>query len=278
MKIPKRIIYKPKYSTDVTYLKIIGNYLKIVRMNYVRNSGIEYEKNKSLKNIIPAKAPPSSVNEKKLVNNIARAKSIIYELALCNNWDWFTTLTLDKEKQNRQNLDMWHRQLTQWIRDYNKKYNLQIKFLLVPEKHKDGKNWHMHGLLHGLPISHLQQFKIGDVMGTGIAKKVIAGETVYNWKHYQERFGFCELENVKNHEAVSKYITKYITKDLLFNVTALGGHMYYHSRGLKRAKTIKKGSMLWNNIKPDFFNDYCSIKTIPYSEQNLEKILNRFLN
>ena len=272
--IPKRIWGKPEFTYNVTYIKNYGNKkIKIIRMNVVKSSDIEIPMSK----IPKTKSEKVENNDVKLKNNISRAKSTIFELSFCNNWDYFVTMTLNKNKQDRTDLNLWHKQLTQWIRDYNKKYNLKIKFLLIPEKHKDKKNWHIHGFISGLPPNFLQQFKIGDTMGKKLAKKVLNGDKVFNWLDYAKRFGFCSLEQIKNYEAVSKYITKYITKELFYNVTEKNAHMYYCSRGLKRAKLIKRGSMNWNDIEPDFTNDYCSVAWLDYSEHNLKKILEKFI-
>lgn len=145
----------------------------------------------------------------------------------------------------------------------------------MPELHKDGATWHIHGLLHGISLSLLQQFKTGDKMGTSLAKKVQQGDVVYNWPEYQKRFGFCDLEPVKNHEAVSKYMTKYITKSLSSSVKELNAHLYYHSRGLKTAEVIKKGSM-FADIEPSYRNEYCSMTWLPFSEELLQKLCNSF--
>jgi len=225
---------------------------KFCTMVAVRNAGFEINRKPFVR---------GGVNDKKTDNNISRTRSTIFELAFCNAWEWFFTATLSPEKYDRENLGKFHKDLTQWLRDYGKKYDIKIDFLLVPELHADGKSWHMHGLLKGLPIHHLKQFKIGDKMGLKLAEKVKKGDCVYNWVSYLQKFGFCDLEPVRSHEAVSKYMTKYISKSLDNSVRELGSHMYYCSRGLNRAKQIKKGIMS-ANITPDFENEYCSIKWI----------------
>ena len=136
----------------------------------------------------------------------------------------------------------------------------------------------MHGFLHGLPVEHLHQFQIGDIMGAGLADKVKRGGVVYNWPAYSDKFGFCDVECVRNHEAVSKYMTKYICKDLAQSVTDLNAHMYYHSRGLCFAETIKKGSMsMAVDIEPSYTGDYCSVYWFPYSDTLLSELSSSFV-
>lgn len=260
------------YNYDQTLFKVFGEgedkKIKLVRMNYLKTSGVELEDIEYVR---------GTVNENKINESILRSKSKIFELAFCNPWDWFFTGTINPNKQDRTDLELFHKQLTQWLRDYNKKHKLNIKFLFVPEKHKDGKSWHIHGFIYGLPVEHLIQFKVGDKMGKGLAEKVMRGDIVYNWKAYFNRFGFCDLEPIRNHEAVSKYVTKYINKELANSVKELNAHTYYHSRGLKFAELIKKGTMIWEDIVPTYENDYCSVVWLDYSEELYNNLLNKYI-
>lgn len=260
------------YNYDQTLFKVFGEgkdkKIKLVRMNYLKTNGIELDDIEYVR---------GTVNENKINESILRSKSKIFELAFCNPWDWFFTGTINPNKQDRTDLELFHKQLTQWLRDYNKKYKLNIKFLFVPEKHKDGKSWHIHGFIYGLPVEHLVQFQVGDKMGKGLADKVMQGDIVYNWQAYFNRFGFCDLEPIRNHEAVSKYVTKYINKELANSVTELNAHTYYHSRGLKFAELIKKGTMIWEDIAPTYENDYCSVVWLDYSEELYNNLLNKYI-
>lgn len=232
--------------------------LKVTTMNVLRTSGLDVDNKKQYTRC--------TVNEKKLSNNVSRARNKIYELASCNPWDLFVTLTIDSNKFDRQDLEKYHKSFVIFLRDYGKKYGIKIKFLLIPELHSDGKSWHIHGLFYGLPTSHLHQFQIGDTMGLKVAEKVKNGDIVYKWTPYENKFGWCVLEPIKNHEAVSKYIVKYINKDLEKSVTDLNAHLYYHSRNLNEATTLMRGT-LTADIGYDFANEYCSIKALPYTQE-----------
>lgn len=260
------------YNYDQTLLKVFGSgenkKIKLVRMNYLKTSGIELDDIEYVR---------GQVNENKINESILRSKSKIFELAFCNPWDWFFTGTINPNKQDRTDLELYHKQLTQWLRNYNRLNNLNIKFLFVPEKHKDGKSWHIHGFIYGLPVEHLKQFQVGDVMGKGLADKVQKGDIVYNWLAYFNRFGFCDLEPIRNQEAVSKYVTKYINKELANSVTELNAHTYYHSRGLKFAELKKRGTMNWDSIAPTYENDYCSVVWLDYSADLYNNLLNKYI-
>lgn len=261
-----------KYKYNQTILKVFGTdankKIKIITMNILRTSGVEDENEK--------RSERGTVNSEKLINNISRTKNNIFELAYCNKWEYFVTLTIDPKKYDRTDLRHYNKDLNYFIKNYNKKYNLNIKFLFIPELHSDGQNWHMHGFLMGLPIEHIKQFKIGDKMGKGLSDKVKKGDIVYNWLAYFKKFGFCNLEQIRNREAVSKYITKYINKNLATSVIELNAHQYYSSRGLKRAEVIKKGTM-FTDIAPTYENEYCKVSWLDYSDELLEDLKNSFL-
>lgn len=261
-----------KYKPDQTILKVYGygenKKIKVIRMNWLRTAGVEDDEE--------YRAPKGSVHDFKLEENIQRAKKVIFEYAFCNPWDWFFTGTLDPKKYDRANLDKFHKDLTKWFSNYGRIYNVSIKFLLVPERHLDGISWHIHGFLYGLPKEHLKQFVVGDAMGKGLAEKVKRGEVVYNWLPYAKKFGFCDLEPIKNPEAVSKYMMKYVNKNLASSVKDLNAHLYYHSRGLNKAEVIKKGVMAIP-ITPTYENEYCSVAWLDYSEELLQELSSSFL-
>lgn len=256
-----------KYKYNQTILKRFSNgeniKYKLITCKCLRNSGVEDDNDKGKR---------CTVNDEKTDESISRTRARIFELAYCNTWQWFFTATLDPKKYVRTDLTRFHKALTQWLRDYNKKHNLNIKFILIPELHSDGVSWHIHGLLSGLPVDHLKQFVIGDKMSVKLAKKVENGELLYNWLPYAEKFGFCDLEPIRSHEAVSKYITKYISKSLENSVKDLNAHMYYCSRGLNRAEIIKKGTMS-ANIVPDFESDYCRISWLENNPLIIDEVL-----
>lgn len=263
-----------KYKYGQYVLKVFGygdhKKIKLIHMNVLRTEGIEDDDDKH---------KARGVNDCKLEESICRTRSTIFELAFCNPWDWFFTATLDPRKYDRTNLKEWHKDLTKWIRNYNKYHDTHIKFLLIPELHSDGKSWHMHGFLRGLPAEHLTRFQIGDRMGKALAEKVKQGDEVYNWLPYMKKFGFCDLEPIRNPEAASKYVTKYISKNLATSVTELNAHMYYHSRGLQFAEEIAKGSMSTAiDIEPSYSNEYCDVFWLPFSEETLKALKDGFIH
>ena len=184
------------------------------------------------------------INDSKLANSFSRARTRVFEYASCNEFEYFITLTIDKEKLDRYDLKEYIKKLGQFIRNYRRDFEADIQYLLIPEKHIDGA-WHMHGLIKGIPENHLKINKHGYL----------------DWEEYSKRFGYCSIDKVRSKEAVSKYITKYIGKsfDTDRGVSELESKLYYSSRGLKRPKKKKEGTLSRYQLEKipfTFDNDY----------------------
>lgn len=259
------------YLQNQAFISVLGlDDNKIIRVSIcdnVRNNGVEAPQTKR-----------GEVHNEKLSNNLSRARKKIYEYAMCNEWDYFFTGTFNPSKYDRSDLNGTFKQYSQWIRNNNRLHSCKIEYILIPEKHADGNCWHLHGLIRGIPKEQLKQFVIGDTMGKGLADKVKKGEKVFNWLTYSEKFGFCDLEPIKNHNAVSCYLLKYITKDMSRCVSELNAHLYYCSKGLKSAERIKHGSPiqpLQTVVIPSNYykHDYGAILDFRYTEENLNKLI-----
>lgn len=225
------------YDYNVCVLKKYNDStFKITRHKYLRVKGVEID--------VRLNSERCSVNDKKLLESISRAKAKIYEYGMCNDWDFFVTLTINRDKHDRYDLPSYYKKFSQFLRDYCKQHNINIKYLFIPEKHKDGA-WHMHGFIYGLPESHLEVNHYG----------------YFEWKAYTNRFGYISMDKLRDKSKASSYIIKYVSKDLANCVDSLNAKMYYCSKGLKKAEIIKKGSIS-TNIHPDYSNDYVEIKNI----------------
>lgn len=180
-------------------------------------------------------------------NSISRTKNKIFEYCYCNDFDYFVTLTINPSKYDRFNLSKYYKDFSQFIRDYRKKYNIDIQYLFVPELHKDG-SWHMHGLIKGIPLNHL----------------TINCNGFLDWEAYRNKFGFISLDKIQNKEACSIYMTKYITKDFFKNIKLnKGNKLYYCSRGLKTSEIIFKGNINGEILfEPNFCSKYLNIYDI----------------
>ena len=185
---------------------------------------------------VPASAKQKKGNDHKLDPSISRARKVVLELALCNPWDYFCTFTISKDKFDRTDLKTWYKKFSQWLRDQRKK-GLDVAYVLVPEKHKDG-SWHAHGLFRG--NMELVSFSDLRAQGKRVPSYLVNGG-YFNWPDYQEKFGFCSFGLIRNRVAAAFYVTKYLTKDINNHVSEVGARLYYPTQGLDRS--VKHGDI-----------------------------------
>lgn len=180
----------------------------------------------------------------KLDNSISRARSRILELGLCNEWEWFCSFTVDPKKYDRYNLNKFYLDFTQFLRDQRKK-GYSIKYLLVPERHKDGA-WHLHGLMADLPPLVSFSKQLAD--GVNVPLDLATGN-FYNWVDVSKKFGYCSLGRLNSPIKSAFYISKYMSKDNENLVTDKGQKLFRCSTGLNRKR--KLGDHIMQNDRLD---------------------------
>lgn len=134
------------------------------------------------------------------VSSLKRTKTLIRDLVLANEFDLFCTFTFDPDKVDRFSYPACWGKFQRWIHNQHLK-SPDIKYLVVPEQHKNGA-WHFHVLL-------------GEYHGTlkDSGHFSASGSKVYNVTSY--RSGFSTACYIKDKEVVSQYLMKYITKDFI---------------------------------------------------------------
>ena len=151
-----------------------------------------------------------------------RCKNVIYQLARNQKWDYFVTLTLDSKKIDRYNYDILQKKMTSWLRNLRRVAPDMI-YLFVPEHHKDGA-YHFHGLIG----------RCGNIRFVDSGHKDHKGRSIYNIGNY--RFGWSTATPVTDNESVIRYISKYITKELITDT--IGKKHYWASRNLDRPAEV----------------------------------------
>lgn len=184
----------------------------------------------------------------RFVTSIVRARTRVRELALCQQWEYFVTLTMSPEKCDRFDLKQWRKDLGNWIGNYNKKYGVKLQYLLIPEQHMNGA-WHAHGLFRGLASDSLMINEHGWL------------EIPY----YRQRFGYMNMSRIRNNKKTASYITKYISKSSESTACLLerGAHLFYASRGLAGREFVWQG---WGSFEGGFENDWCKVKFTTFEE------------
>lgn len=198
----------------------------------------------------------------KLHNNISRARSKILSLGMCNEWDYFTTFTLDQQKYDRFNLEKWQKDFSQWIRNYRKKTGYPFKYLLIPEHHLKDYAWHMHGLIKGIPWDILLKFDPAIHPIKLVTKGYRYHEDILN------KFGYNSFGKIKNKDATTKYLMKYITKTMAESNLGLGSHLYYASKGLLQPELVANLYITNFITKIEYENDYMASAWISGKEMN----------
>ena len=258
-------VKEQKYLHDITFLSTYGDKkIKLVTCGTVRNSGIEDE-NLVLKNTY----------DHKLENNVSRSRSTILELALCNEWQYFVTLTLDKQNCDRYDLNTTWKTISKWLRNRSMRYG-KIHYLLIPEQHQDGA-WHFHGFLSG--ALDMRLFSLEEKLPNYVRDKLLAGSMLYDFTSWAKRWGWTICEPIRNAEAASRYVTKYITKDLSKSLSERNANLYYCSQGLLRSSKTKKGRLTdcnLSNVKGvctgSYTSDYCTTRWYDYSPELLNQL------
>ena len=160
----------------------------------------------------------------KAVQNASRAKQNVYYLARSNEWEWFVTLTLNKEKIERYDYDELSKRVKKWLNNLKQRKAPELYYLIVPEQHKDGA-WHFHCLLGG--CEGLEFVYSGRRTSRQTGRK-----RIYNLEDF--KYGFTECTKVVDTERVSAYICKYITKTMC--AATEGRNRYWVSKNCKRAE------------------------------------------
>lgn len=135
--------------------------------------------------------------------SLTRTVNTIYHLSRSNNWDWFITLTFNPDLVDSFDYSECTRCLSKWLNNVRRSCP-DMRYLVVPERHQSGR-YHFHGL-----------FADCDALGfTDSGKKTSDGQTIYNVGKY--RLGFTTATRINDNARVTKYICKYINKDLIID-------------------------------------------------------------
>lgn len=179
-------------------------------------------------------------------DSIKRGIDKIYDIAMCNDFDYFITFTLDSKKVDRYDYNEICKKLKNWLNNGTKRYNL--KYLIVPELHKDGAV-HFHGLVSGF----------FDLLDSG--KFTASGQPIFNLKNWHYGFTTC-IPLYGERSAVARYICKYITKD----TKRILGNLYYAGGGVRREPDLYYNNNPYYLALGNEFTVGCSPLKVKYYE------------
>ena len=153
-----------------------------------------------------------------MARSCRRARQAVFDLAACNNFDLFITLTLNRQKVNRYDYKAAVRRLSTWLD--NRVRRAGLRYVIVPEYHKDGAV-HFHGLINADAVK---------LVDSGHRYK--DGRTVYNLPEWA--LGFTTALRLSgSYRGVCAYVCKYVTKEVEGGVK-VGGRWYLSGGALLR--------------------------------------------
>lgn len=161
-----------------------------------------------------------------VISSVNRTKNQLYNYAMGNIWDWFITLTFNKEKINRYDYKACCKAVRKWLNNMRNRYAKDLKYLIVPEMHKDGA-WHFHGVLSNCGD---MVFDMACNKHTGELLCTKSGLQIYNFGNYN--WGFSTATRVNDNKKACNYITKYITKELAARTKGI--RRFYPSNNLDK--------------------------------------------
>ncbi len=135
-----------------------------------------------------------------------RTKNSIWQIALSNKWEYFVTFTFNPKIVKSDDYEECVFYMSQWLKNAKYRCSPDMKYLIVPEYHKDKKKFHFHALM-----SNIQGITLVD-SGYRTNNKII-----YNIANYH--LGYTTAIPVDNDKdgqnKTCGYMLKYITKDLV---------------------------------------------------------------
>lgn len=198
------------------------------------------------------------------------ARNTTRRLALMNfnSGDKFLTLTFDPKKVSDLNLlysiDWVDNEFKKFIKRFNYKYGVNLKYIAVREQHKTGR-LHFH-MLCNWDKELIYEDEIREV-------ERYIGEKV--WKH-----GFVDIKILDHVDNVGAYIIKYMTKAVSIEFFK-GKKVYLCSKGLERPLVYKdyQADLIIQQYeleqkKEVFTNSYISeyLGKVTYKEYNLVRV------
>lgn len=134
--------------------------------------------------------------------SLSASKNRIYNIARSNTWQWFITLTFDRNNNDSSDYEIVTRRLKTFLNHLQQRKCPDMKYLIVSELHADKEHYHFHGLLSN--VDNLRFCFPGK-----FDKKENPIFNILDWT-----YGFTTATQVKDTNRASSYITKYVTKDI----------------------------------------------------------------
>lgn len=224
------------------------------------------------------------------IDSIIRARRAIFDISMMNDFTHFATGTFSPEKIDRYDDEAVKKRMVNFLSNSVQRKNLL--YLFVPERHKDGAV-HWHALIKG----DYEYIDSGKVSVKGYGEKPVGRAyaerkgleiigTVYNIADWRNGWSTA-LELYGNRENVSKYITKYITKESLEKI--YGNYYFAGGHGLIRHPDIVDVDIDFAEVDKKMYSveglnrsfkylDGYSLDDIPFEDSEQREQLREYLS
>lgn len=182
-------------------------------------------------------------------SSIARSKSRLKALGLCNEWDYWCTFTFAPDVVDRYNYVAVKRLLTKWFNNMRTRYALALRYVVVPEMHEDGA-FHFHGFMVGID----GLLSVPDLVLSGDGSMVPNTKGYYRLDRYP--YGFFNCSKIKDNDRAVKYATKYLSKDM--GAFPTGSQLVLASKGLRKPVVLRDIKVEQLPFQPTWGNDFIS--------------------
>lgn len=227
------------YTSKTFLYQYNDNNFRVVLQKFCKNKGFE-EINKQETFI------KQTEDEELQRVSLSRTKRNIREIALCNEFTHFATLTINSRFNDRFSLTECQNVLKKKIQNKIRKKNKDFAYIFITEKHKDGA-FHFHGLVKNLDF--------------------YTNKNGYLSNKVFDEIGFNSFSEIRDFDKTCNYITKYITKDCVKNEN---NQIYISSRGLKKATKYEIDNI---NIDWAYENDYCKIRDFNVNDLKSDELI-----
>lgn len=239
-----------------TMTKEYPRFFKFYRFKKPLKIGQQTEEKGSTEHLKVEKTPEEK--EEIREGSIRRTRAKMKDIVDSNDFDKFATLTFDPKKHEATNKDYVSKKITNFLNGQQKAHG-SFRYLLVLEPMKDGKI-HAHALLGGFTGKYHPTNKRGKGKNQRQAYKIDA---------WEKNYGFGDMEDITNKDAVASYIGKYITKDI--DLVGEGKKRYWSSKNLVQPKktynTTVADALTQTKLDlkklTEYENDFVEIVTIP---------------
>jgi len=188
-------------------------------------------------------------------SSLRRTKILMNMLLEMNDFDWFCTLTFDKQKIDRTNDELVFNAYKKYINNVKKQFP-SFRYMCFPERHEDNCI-HFHLLIGGLTTQQLGLENSGKVCCSwAYRKNKIASKEFYeSTKHEHENeltetdglvvynvttfpYGFTTVTRIASRERCNSYVKKYVEKAL--GSTEIFKKRFYYSSNLNIPSTVER--------------------------------------